>query len=674
MNLVVLYTYSHAGQPWPNLDGQNCSVVSFVDTETEQNFKASCNSKRISVCGVAKAAHLLDTAATVAREKYSSFIANWPESYRSRGKNFKERFTYRGEVSYWWLSTASAKQNVLYTSFDYLTHLEVVRQCAAEQEQIEGCTYIGDDPTMAGLLREWCRHEQLDFESPLPEPSEPNRHSSISALVKRLLFIGWLVLQIVLIKLVMRLPKHHYPQSLTAFLTLYPGPLEVHQGQVHERTYRDVVTKVDQQPGHRSVIMCWFQGRGLSDLARLYINRRTFKADHRVLLLNTYLTVSDVWLAARSLGFYFAFYWLDRFDRQYRHSFMYDGINIYKLLGPEFRRQFLGNEIPYHLVASRAAGRAVKAQQVQRLVSFLELYPLSRGIIYAAKRAYPEVVTVAYQHANITKMRLWYTYKPEEVLPRSSDNAYIHTMPVPDKYLFQGSAGMNIIRGSGYPTDKCVLTGSPRYDDLGNRVQRGLADGSISADGFLPTVHGGRRIVLISPSSSVSDAQELIEVTVNACLGKSDLSLLVKLHPDCPIDDQVHPIAQKHNFEDIKVAGDNVHDLIEGADLVVTNYSTTGDEAIALGRPVVCYTGLRPCAASYLDLPAAPVTHDAIELGEAIDNMLNVDEYRQHYWLKRDDLVHGSFYQLDGRAADRMVEALLETGPIPTEASSPKVR
>ncbi len=669
MHLAVLYRFPDEPQFWRQLEGGTCVLLSFLDGKIERAFMDRCHSRDVKVEKIVHAAEHIDTASKTAREKYSRFIARWPEQTLRGGKNFKQHFAHHGEISYWWLSSASAKDNEVYRSFDHLCHLELVRTTLAQQ-QIEGCLLVGGEVIFAELLREACRHDGVSFQAVAPSRRATHQPSIISAFWRRLKFIGWLLLELVFLKVLIRASRQPREDSLTAFLSLYPGSLEIRNGQVSDLMYRDVVEVVEDSGSLHSVIFCWFRGRGFSGLRQLYAARKTLGGDQRVLLLNSYLALSDIWLAIRNLGFFLRLVRLIRFDQNFRRTFIYDGIDIYRLLRWELSSQLLSNEVPYHLVVARAVHRAVKAHPVQRLVSFLELYPFSRAVFYGAKKANPYILTVAYQHANITKMRLWYTYQPKEILPRTPDGLNIDVMPIPDRYLFQGAAGLDIIRSSGYPEERCLLTGSPRYDELANRVRKGLANGSISTEGFRTPRSNGMRRVLISPSLARSDAQELIEVMLAACKSRGDCELLVKLHPECRIEGHVELLRKKFDFRHIHVVEGDIYDLIEDSDLIVTNYSTTGDEAIALGRPVICYTGLRPCAASFLDVPAAPIVHNTDEMKEAIDGMFYDDQYRGSYWLQRDSLVQGSFYRLDGLAKERVLEALLAgigTRPAPPE-------
>ena len=57
--------------------------------------------------------------------------------------------------------------------------------------------------------------------------------------------------------------------------------------------------------------------------------------------------------------------------------------------------------------------------------------------------------------------------------------------------------------------------------------------------------------------------------------------------------------------------------------MVITSYSTAGDEAIALETPVICYSGTRVTMSSFLDLPAAPIVHDPEELDTALKKVIS---------------------------------------------------
>ena len=288
---------------------------------------------------------------------------------------------------------------------------------------------------------------------------------------------------------------------------------------------------------------------------------------------------------------------------------------------------------------------------------YLEFYSPGRAVYYGAKVGRPDVTTVAYQHANISRMKLWYSYSPREVVPLGHGGPpFIATMPVPDRYLFQGENGLRVILESGYPEERCRVTGSPRYDALGDI----LCAGSQRQPPPNTAGDGRTKTVLVIPSLSDEDAQDLVETCVKACASSTvESRVLVKPHPSSSIGDTIPAVKAQWEFPDVQVVRGDLYQHIRDADVVVTSYSTAGDEAIALGCPVICYTGLRPSMSTFLDIPAAPVVHDAGELRSALESIFNDPQYLETYRAQWPALIEGSFYRLDGRGCERMVEALL---------------
>ena len=84
------------------------------------------------------------------------------------------------------------------------------------------------------------------------------------------------------------------------------------------------------------------------------------------------------------------------------------------------------------------------------LICFLELYPSARAIYYGASKSKTSIKTIAYQHASINSMKLWFDYTEKDV-QRSQDNnnKFIFSMPIHDMYFFQENLGSRVIRQSG---------------------------------------------------------------------------------------------------------------------------------------------------------------------------------------------------------------------------------
>ena len=629
-----------------SLQGIPWRVLSFLQDEDEKAFLDSCDAGSVEVVEVIKAAHIFDGCALRAREKYCTFTAEWPERYRRRGRSFKEMFTYRGELAYWWLTDASMKDNEVNTSFEYLCHLEVFQE--ALRMGAGRCVFYGKDPMTALLVGRACASMSVPFHCPGVGAIRV-KWGIWRGLAARLWFAWCLLARLVVFRTFFPArPADGRPRI--AFYTLFPTLLRGAEERLDDRNYAGFPEYATRHADLNTLYLATFSPASLGDWRRLWTQRKDLGSPNgqRLVLLESYLRFTDLALVMSNLVFVFWYLWLNWTDRGFRESFQYDGINIYELVGPEYARSFLGNQLPAHLVLTRLVERAVRDHSITHLGCFLELYATARAVYYGAKRGRSDVANVAYQHANINRLKLWYSYQPAEVARRvPTETRFVDTMPLPDQYLFQGENGMRVVLESGYPQERCHVTGSPRYDALGCLLlSRGQEQRSA------PSGDSQARTVLVIPSLSEQDADELVEMCVRACAGsKFKLSVQVKPHPSSSVGERVPLVQQRYAFYDVEVVEGALYELIENADVVVTSYSTAGDEAIALGCPVVCYAGLRPSMSSFLDIPAAPVVHDAGELLAALERMIDDPEYLEAYRSRWPDLIEGSFHRLDAQAS-----------------------
>ena len=655
LGLLVLYTLPQEPSRWEALRGGQWTVLSFLSEEEGKDFLDASATRGIEVTEIVRAAQVIDAAALRTREKYCAFIADWPERFRHRGRNFKEMFTYRGELAYWWLSYASMKHNETRPTFQYLCDLEIIRE--ALKTGMWQCVLIGHDPMIALLVSRACANLDVPFHAP-GVGSVKLRRWALRGLVGRFWFAWKLLARLVVFRLFFRTRRSNAGAAI-AFHTLFPTLVRLSDGELVDRHYRDLPGFVSQKRDIDTAFLATFSPESWRDWRLIWTQRKALRPRKgpRLVLLEGYLSFSDLALAISNLPFVIRYGWMDRMDRTFRESFQYDGINVFELVGSEFARDFLGNAVPSNLILARLVERAMRDQPFTHLVSFAELYAAARAVYYGAKKGRPDVMTVAYQHANINRMKIYHSYLPTEIVPQiAEDSRSVATMPLPDLYLFQGESGRRVIQESGYPRERCRVTGSPRYNALGHLLR--------TLDQEQPPTaaksNGCVKTVLVTPSVEPQQAQELVETCVKACAGSPlKLRVQVKPHPSTPMEETIPILQKQYEFPDLCLMQGDLYQLIRDADVVVASYSTAGDEAIALGRPVICYTGLRPSMSSFIDVPAAPVVHDVGELRTALERMLNDSDYLEAYRTQWPALIESSFYRLDGLACQRMLEALL---------------
>ena len=273
-------------------------------------------------------------------------------------------------------------------------------------------------------------------------------------------------------------------------------------------------------------------------------------------------------------------------------------------------------------------------------------------------------------------MKLWYNYSEKEVR-NSEDNVnnFIFSMPIPDIYFFQGNLGRSIITESGYPKNRCLITGSPRYDTLAQIYKNIDSQPEIISHESNINLKSQPKQILVVPSLSIPDALELIESTLLAWQhGRSDydnsipIQITIKPHPATVLSNEFDSLREKYECECISESSEDLYELILKSDVVITSYSTAGDEAIALQTPVICYSGTRVTMSSFLDIPAAPIVHDPEELDNALKKVISpeshplydpsfITPYRDHWQT----LIDESFYKLDSNASNRIISELFRS-------------
>ncbi len=521
------------------------------------------------------------------KDKYLRFIADWPNRYERRGKNFKQLLAWNG-LPLWWLSGTQQKDPEGSPAFRLLCELEATGRLAEEK------------------LRR-------------PRPI-------VLEVLGRLRFLSYLLAKVVMFKLFIKKTAPAGRELL--FVSIYGNTLKPAGGQLIDRYYLDLPAALREKLGLEYRYLSFYYG----SLVRLFKQRRELARPNTV-FYEHYLTVGDI-LRAFDLFNLIRYIRIER-RAAFRNSFVYNDHNVYPLFAQELRVSFAGSGIPELILLAQAAERIARARPVAAVTCFMEMYPYSRALYFGVKRGRPAVKTVAYQHATITPNKLWYVYDKAELAGG---------LPLPDYFLFTGELGRELVLKSGYPAERALLTGSPRFDSLAALKPEPIAT-------ILPA---GRPVVLVTTAYAAADAQRVIDLAVAAARQRPDWFFVFKGHPHCPVDG----FLRGRGIGNYAVSKDNVHQLILRAAALVTSYSMTADEAIALGCPVISVQNDELIDMStFFAIEAALRVRDERELSDALDAVVHEPARLAPYKDKWPELVRATFFRIDGRAQQRVLEA-----------------
>jgi surface carbohydrate biosynthesis protein (TIGR04326 family) len=178
---------------------------------------------------------------------------------------------------------------------------------------------------------------------------------------------------------------------------------------------------------------------------------------------------------------------------------------------------------------------------------------------------------VVVQHASYSHEKTFLFLHPSLEYKGEPDG---FAVPHPDYVCVMGTLGQELFLECGYPRERVLLTGSPRYDHVTDRC----------SGKHTRSARGNEKLHLLMVSTLHLDLElEMIEAVCNAARDVNGFKLLFRNHPFRRI--QQHP--RFAEFKDqIQVMQGLLEEDLNRADLVLFTYSTVAEEAFLLGKPV----------------------------------------------------------------------------------------
>lgn len=215
----------------------------------------------------------------------------------------------------------------------------------------------------------------------------------------------------------------------------------------------------------------------------------------------------------------------------------------------------------------------------QRLVQFdaLEIFfdkKWCRSIFYTFENQPAEKVLCAvaprfnvrligYQHTSISKLYISHFLGSNEA----------DFMPLPDRLLTTGSHAATLFQDGGMPADKVAVGGAWRYLHLHEKQESATEE------------NPGRKIILlVALPVDATISRSILSAVFKTFHEKNLFDLWIKPHPGLPFS----RVGIKKD-SDYKVLDSPFSKLLNGCDVVITSYSTTGLEAYLSGKRVVIY-------------------------------------------------------------------------------------
>lgn len=224
-----------------------------------------------------------------------------------------------------------------------------------------------------------------------------------------------------------------------------------------------------------------------------------------------------------------------------------------------------------------------------------------------------------------------------------------------------------IVSGEKYGSEdsimahKTIVTGQPRYDNLYN-ISNKSKKSNILKDSSIPIQN---KIILWGTQFHTMNKNEIITSIFSVFESIKNLDgayLLIKQHPSekSVHKDIISTISEKLKFYNLKILkkDSDIFTYISICDSFITKFSTTGIEAISVGKPVIVFNSNKQTQRiNYVEAGAAYAANDVRELSKVLKHCINNPEDLDP---QRKRFVRDYLYLMDGNSSKRAYKAIKE--------------
>lgn len=330
---------------------------------------------------------------------------------------------------------------------------------------------------------------------------------------------------------------------------------------------------------------------------------------------------------------------------EFRKSWLLDGIDLWPLIGPQFRCYF-DNRLEGHLMDFECA-KALLGHEKPDLV----MYPCEGGdlaYVFFKLCADKGIPCIGVQHGTMSYSPLS-VHAKEEIC-----KAKPQCLPRPTKLLVYGPYYRDFLVSNGnYPDSEISVIGNLRYDHFVNA--KTLSKNRIANKYHLDK---SKQIVLYAGQIflSKSEGEEVIRAVFSAAK-ELDLFLVVKQHPGETSDALYHQLANEIGIKPFITKNTSTLELLTACDVIIGAESTLDYEAMILEKPVIIVNlGTRPDSLPFVKEIAAIGVYKSEDVLPALKNSLFDKKTKENLAKGMAKLIEAHCYKIDGKAAERAAE------------------
>jgi len=244
------------------------------------------------------------------------------------------------------------------------------------------------------------------------------------------------------------------------------------------------------------------------------------------------------------------------------------------------------------------------------------------------------------------------------------DNAISSLSYNADKICIYGQQGYDALIALGFKNDRIAITGNPRYDFIksSNQVKaREVLENSYH-------ISSKNKLIVIAMSRWHENDESWISKFIKFC-NKNDFEIVIKIHPryERNLEESENKIqfikkaCQKEKFHLTYDVDLNL--LLSGSDVVISDYSNVGVEAILLNRPAVNVNFIKEeldKAQNFHEYGAVLYVEEYDKLENLITGILHKNEYIEELKKGRQKIIDMYNFNNDGNASQRIFDLLTQ--------------
>jgi len=533
-------------------------------------LKKFCNAQPGVKVRLIESARHIDGEVDLLRQR----VSRWSAALGNRKietKSLKDWFILsEGETSTWWFSLLSEKNPLKTDIFFNVAQLNAIDKVISS-EKPDGCTFLISNNNLSRAIEALCRRQSVKLS---PAHRVKNENIFLDSFFKALRCLCVSVARAVAAKIVMgsvdgRLQKVDNSILFASYFPLVDKEA-AEKGILKNKYAGTLQEKLSQM--EKNIIWLWMfifiDGRGFKDALKL---AATFaKNGEANFFLYEFMTPG--------LLFRVLFLWLRQIriftainrkieDRALSEGLTVDqGAPLIRNLMIDSFTGWIGLEgIMFYELYKNLFSRL---KGVSQCIYCSEMHAWEKGLNAAKQLKAPEIRTIAFLHASVSRNYFHFFHSPEEIAPEKKP-AFL---PLPDIFACNGDVALNLMAGCGYP-------GMTKVEAIRYLYLKPYLDN--------PQFPAKENIVLISGAINRDETRTMISLFHEAFPRRDNFEVWIKSHPSLRCEEVLAELNISPEEAGYRIKDEPIKDLLKSARVAIVCGSTVALEAAALGCTVI---------------------------------------------------------------------------------------